>query len=508
MALRKNSLIGIEQGIATPTRKKSRSRTGLSRIQEHIDIVKGRSPGGHDDSLRRIERESHATRPSALKITQRLDHRPVFGPAQTAHTFSIHPLPERSINDAFLNVEPFSAEIEPFDPSYGEKGYGYGLETPSVFDDGEPYLNASLPEHERPYRSATPSDGSPPGTTPFKNASPQQPAYPPYPESGASTPTVRREPSPDTVAAMSAFERDIDQMISTAKKRGDSPAIRTDSKEANPQASALSREASSNPHGIFEKMGRELQFANSFNLGRVDVVKKFDQFDRELDGPPSSPALHAQEMPFQLSAPDLADADIVFDLAEIEMARTDTGIASGFNTQNSTPPTPPGATSEKTAPPSVQASPAPALPLIQASEGLSPASAAACMLIAAKHHLPPDPMLIRSGEGGWSPYQGGLTLSEIPALIDRFGLAEVDGTGVDQAGLETALRERGPLIVTKRGGNGNRCLVVSGYREEQGVRFSTIDPQTGHTLSSTFPELVRAIAPEAGPTERITALYA
>ncbi len=343
MVLRKNSLAGLEKRLSLSKGKKNGLRpAGLSRIQAHIDMVKGKSPDGETGSLRRMEQDKGYRGPSALKFARGFDHSSVSTPSLSSHAFSVHPLSVSPVNDAFSNVD-FSAEVEAFEASYGRNPYGYGPGGPAIaFDDGQSNLGDSLPEHERPYRSAIPSKTPSPEGQPSTEAAPQhRPSPAPCPESEP----VKQEPTiiplPQTAAAMSAFERDIDRMISTAKQRGDSPAVRQDTKEKAVSPSSLSRESESHPHDIFEKMGRSLQFANSFDIGSVDVVKKFDRFDRELGITPGTRPSPQKELFFQMGAQDLTDTDIALDLAEIDMIRQERSLDSGFASGQAQAPDPP-----------------------------------------------------------------------------------------------------------------------------------------------------------------------
>ena len=68
------------------------------------------------------------------------------------------------------------------------------------------------------------------------------------------------------------------------------------------------------PHSVFDRMGRSLQYANTFNLGSIDLSERFSEFERELDR-------EERATPVSFSAiqrpSELDDTEIAVDLAHI-----------------------------------------------------------------------------------------------------------------------------------------------------------------------------------------------
>jgi hypothetical protein len=80
-------------------------------------------------------------------------------------------------------------------------------------------------------------------------------------------------------------------------------------------------------HEVFNQMGLAMNYANSFDLGTMDISARFDRFDEELALVPSpsiptaaalsSPAVHTS-----VQALALDEFDFVEDLAEISAAQS------------------------------------------------------------------------------------------------------------------------------------------------------------------------------------------
>jgi hypothetical protein len=75
-------------------------------------------------------------------------------------------------------------------------------------------------------------------------------------------------------------------------------------------------------HEVFNQMGLAMNYANSFDLGAMDLSARFDRFDEELalvpkPAVPTSTALSSPAFRTPVQALSLDDFDLVEDLAEI-----------------------------------------------------------------------------------------------------------------------------------------------------------------------------------------------
>jgi hypothetical protein len=258
------------------------------------------------------------------------------------------------------------------------------------------------------------------------------PAAPPIPfipvQSAARAPRVK-------VEALDLNE--IDDELAAIRDQAGAPA-QAAPEPPFPAAAALSAQppapapepaaAPANPHDVFDRMGRSMRYANTFDLGAIDLGRRFDEFDREMARDETRARAHSATPADHLEE----------DLATI---RALSRMHSAANEAEVTPATP------SPAPP---APPEPVVrhdvPLIAEQQGLSADAAAACMLLAWKHKLEPSAAAIINGQGGWSAYQGAVKQSG-NALLAACGF-EVKGPQLPNSEEVRSLLERfGPLWI-------------------------------------------------------------
>ena len=182
--------------------------------------------------------------------------------------------------------------------------------------------------------------------------------------------------TPDHEAIAASFDRDIAAMLgspaetSTPENKQWDDAIRNAANPtapaapapASPAAGATTAPASTetpkqNGHDVFNQMGLAMNYANSFDLGAMDLSARFDRFDDELAlGPKTSTPLSAASSstgfrnPVQALALD--EFDLVEDLAEIGTALSATPEAPSTEPPIASQPTPaPEAPKQPTATP-------------------------------------------------------------------------------------------------------------------------------------------------------------
>jgi hypothetical protein len=145
--------------------------------------------------------------------------------------------------------------------------------------------------------------------------------------------------SAEQQAFAASFERDIASMLgqpspaSSAENQQWDNAVRNaaNAPTDTPPPPVVTSEPTATPklqgHDVFNQMGLAMNYANSFDLGAMDLSARFDHFDDELSlaskTPPPAPS-GSMAIPSQSSVQALAldDFDLVADLAEISGAQS------------------------------------------------------------------------------------------------------------------------------------------------------------------------------------------
>jgi hypothetical protein len=124
------------------------------------------------------------------------------------------------------------------------------------------------------------------------------------------------------------FQRDLATMLGEAAPKPTGPedkqwddTLRTVGQappaSAPPVAPVAPSVPKQNAHDVFNQMGLALNYANSFDLGSVDLSRRFDQFDKELAMVSNAVATPATPASVPVQTLTLDDFDVVADLAEI-----------------------------------------------------------------------------------------------------------------------------------------------------------------------------------------------
>lgn len=124
------------------------------------------------------------------------------------------------------------------------------------------------------------------------------------------------------------FQRDLAAMLGDAGPKAEAPedkqwdnSLRSVAQPAPtpPSTNGVPQPTSAAPkpdaHEVFNQMGVAMNYANSFDLGAVNLSARFDQFERELALAPNPVPTPAAPVPVQALALD--DFDLVADLAAI-----------------------------------------------------------------------------------------------------------------------------------------------------------------------------------------------
>jgi hypothetical protein len=127
------------------------------------------------------------------------------------------------------------------------------------------------------------------------------------------------------------FEADIRAILGTqAGKKGaePTPAPAAPTAPAEPGDPPGGERSESDGHAIFDRMGQSMRYANTFDLGSVELEDRFDSFERELDRAETKPAIPARVSALSLPS-QLDDLEVLSDL-----------VAMGEAQAASQPPTP------------------------------------------------------------------------------------------------------------------------------------------------------------------------
>ena len=349
MRLEGAGVAGATTGTAAPPPAVQRAGGACTRlpkdVEDQIAIVRGRAVGKPSRGLLQLEQRllrkgENGPAPPAI---QRHDHGAV--PAAT---------PATPVSQARALSWSMAAAASQFDGRFNVESFEDTSAT------GVPGQIASMPANGN-YAGATPTSGvtAPP-------AAQVTPAAETRPNNGTTArdhATRRSALTPDHEAIAASFDRDIAAMLgtpaetSTPENKQWDDAIRNAANPTTPAAptqdapapGATTAPASTetpkqNGHDVFNQMGLAMNYANSFDLGAMDLSARFDRFEEELAlGPKPSPPLSTASSstgfrnPVQALALD--EFDLVEDLAE---------IGSALSAEPDAPPTVPPVAAQPT----------------------------------------------------------------------------------------------------------------------------------------------------------------
>ena len=315
-------------------------RTRLPKdMEEQIAIVRGRAVGKPSRGL--------------LQLEQRLLRPREIGPTSPTIQRHDHGAVPISATPAATPVSQARALSRPMAAAASEFGGRFNVES---FEDtsatGVPGQILPTPANGN-YAGATPSIAP----APVVSAAPAPPASPcaeTHPDPSARNAERDRGPrrttlTPDQEAIAASFDRDIAAMLgtpapaSTPENKQWDDAIRNAATPTPPAAPAPGAPAApaagtpapapgsteppkQNGHEVFNQMGLAMNYANSFDLGAMDLSARFDRFDEELALAPKSTPLSAASSSSGFRSPvqalALDDFDLVEDLAEISTAQS------------------------------------------------------------------------------------------------------------------------------------------------------------------------------------------
>jgi len=430
-------------------------------MQQHMDVVRGRL---HTQTSGEVRRGGARSRACSFDTGAPIDLR--YHQAQG----TVYAQRTDSAPEAIFAAEPMAYRVEPFSQSERVQPVAPG-------------------EISAPLIKRTPK------------TTPESPV--------TTTPTTRRTTTvtdaaplvqPDVKESVDKFEEDIQALLQESKRRqgnGNTP----DTTPASESTDESSAPATEHPHLVFDKMAQNLQYANSFQLAPMALERRFNEFDRELtaadsDRAPATPTFQP------VSAQQLRDADIVADLAEIDLARKDAQPPTEPNetsdspapAPNVTPPTSPQPAPPPTSPPAVHHKD---VPVIQSSDQLTPAQAAGAMIVAWRHDLEPNTQAVVEGTGGWSTYQSALRAQSVTDMLEAFGLTTENIDTFDAALLRHRFLTHGALWLGHTQ-HQDQARVVTGVDDTHSeVRLRICNPQDSTEEPKTAAELNEMISDSA-----------
>ena len=280
-------------------------------MEDQIAVIRGEAISKPSRGLLQLEDRLLRTRDvgPTSPVIQRYEHGAVPATATVLHQ-------ARALSMPVVNEFSGGYNVESFEETPAQR------QTPSGSANNAATISAPL--------SPTTSEVAVPGCTDARRETPVSAVGPTSePEPAARRPGF----TPDQNAIAANFERDVAAMLSrpsaasAPEDRQWEETVRN-AATAPPAASATSPAAPTTPeppaapkrdaHDVFNQMGLAMNYANSFDLGAMDLSARLDRFDEELAlSSNTTPAV-----PVQVQALALDDFDLVADLAEISGAQS------------------------------------------------------------------------------------------------------------------------------------------------------------------------------------------
>lgn len=333
MARRKHSLLDLQRevrrrrGRSSPASKAYRA-SSLFRLQDQIDAVSGRKRPPTSSALQHLEERGKRV-------------------IVTARSYDVNAPIKLYYNRAGSGQRPGAPQARTWDgslafPQSGETGIG-----PYTVESFEDTLLAPPRQPPEVLPGSPAIDLAPPLVSPEPSGRRAEPEPEPGHPHSARAPWAPREdrPAPDqppaerdskppllisTLAADAEdFEADILSILAGQADQAPSPATPPPPARAGapggPGSQDNAETAGEDPHAIFDQMGHNMRYANTFDLGTVEIDRRFDAFEHELDREES---LQPARAVAPLSLPsELDDLDLLADIVEIGESGTAGGDA-------------------------------------------------------------------------------------------------------------------------------------------------------------------------------------
>lgn len=301
--------------------------------------------------------------------------------------------------------------------------------------------------------------------------------------------------------------------LQSANKADAAPVFQDSDQPPRSEAAPAPEPAKQDPNAIFERMGRNMQLANTFSLGGLEIDKLFESFEEELDAEDGNRQALAQAGDFAADL-DIDDVDLIAELSQLsdslskpdevheEPGRETAQQAGQYRAEPrlQTDSDEAFATRESKAEPTDQTQASPKsratmavsheVPMVPARPEFSPAEASAAMIVAWHDGHPTNLEDILAGKGPWAHYRGEPGLAN-QALLDAWSLRRHPAQSPPAEILVQLLREKGPLWIGSDGGD-QAARVMTGINFDSGRRSWTVsinDP-LGQGETAPGPETV------------------
>lgn len=290
--------------------------------------------------------------------------------------------------------------------------------------------------------------------------------------------------------ALHELEQDLDAVIRKKSNENSSDAtVAVPDEKPNASSSSDSMVASSiapvgeDPHAVFEQMSIGMPYANTFNLGTMDLSATFAAFDKELDEQESLAVTHRQPLQRHAEQHDassffdqdsLDHLDVISDIADINQAQStykilaaqetikkqedeiqkyknsdasETNKRAGVegNSSSISSKNQQATVEDEKIVNNTQESIQYNVPILHATDEISPAATAAAMLLAWQYKEKPDISRIKNGEGIWKQYKQSLGSKGIEVL-SSWGLTKMEQP-LTNNNLANTLQKTGPLLI-------------------------------------------------------------
>lgn len=379
MSGRSSRLHALERGLKAPRKSRAKARaltvmrledsaigvqsnTRSARLlrlpmdmEDQIAIVRGRAVGKPSRGL--LQLEERLLRPRDVAPTQPATQRYAHGsmPTPAAPTSQAHALSAQMAGGEFggrYNVESFedTSGTSPGQPVAPPRTEYYAGTAPTTITPIKTalYAGATPATIQSPPVAAVPAVGAVPWAQPRTDISV---GAVPWASEQSNRAVRKRALTQDQQAVAENFERDVAAMLgtpspanapedqqwdNTVRNAANTPSVTGAPAVNTPEpAMAPKRDA----HEVFNQMGLAMNYANSFDLGAMDLSARFDQFDRELDSAPKAVPSASAPIRVPVQALALDDFDLVADLAEISGAQAAaTAVAAAPANQPTTNP--------------------------------------------------------------------------------------------------------------------------------------------------------------------------
>ena len=291
----------------------------IRRVEEDLAVVRGTRHGRPGATLLRLERSLHRPedRP-AHRHPSRRDLPPGDAGAPVDVTYS-GPLPTHAEKPATATPitraiaasrEHWLADI--FPPRQDGRPLAYHIE-PYPAETVVPEATAGSTQAPEAREVGAEHAAPPAGETPTAAG----------PAPGKRAPAATPPGKAPVSSEITGFQEDLARLIADAGRVRPAPAHSPSREHVAERSDESGSPAEPAPpgrgHEIFDRLGGAMRYANTFDLGSMDLRQHFEALDRAMEESPDAATVQSPgEHPPLLPPGDLDDLDILADLAELQ----------------------------------------------------------------------------------------------------------------------------------------------------------------------------------------------